>query len=72
MLYLTTHSTQLLTVNMSSDVWLRTTAITREETCWCHVVGYSFRLIAMAILYALSVRRDSTYHSFWYTSGNEK
>ena len=39
----------------------------REETRCCHM-GYSFRLSASDLLYALSHRQDSTYHSMCYTS----
>ena len=41
--------------------------IVREETCCCHM-GYSFRLIARVLLYALSHRQGGTYHSLYYTS----
>ena len=41
--------------------------IAREETC-CRHMGYSFRLTAMVLLYALSHRQDNTYHGLCYTS----
>ena len=40
----------------------------REETCYCHYMGYSFRLTVRGLLYAPSYRQDSTYHSLCYTS----
>ena len=52
---------------MASDKWLRTILIVRKETC-CRHIGYSFRLTARVLLYAPSLRQDSTYHSLCYTS----
>ena len=43
------------------DIWLRTILIVRKETRCCHI-GYSLRLTARVLLYALSHRQDSTYH----------
>ena len=60
--YLTTHSTHLVTV-----IWRRTVQIAREVTR-CHHMGYSFLLTARVLLYAQSLRQDSTYHSLCYTS----
>ena len=34
----------------------------REETCCCHYMAYSFQLAAQNLLYAPSLREDSTYH----------
>ena len=42
---------------MASDIWLRTTQITRKEIC-CPYLGYSFRLAAKVLLYAQSHRQD--------------
>ena len=42
--------------------------LAREETYWCHYMGYSFWLAARVILYALFYRQDSTYHGLCYTS----
>ena len=39
----------------------------REETYCCHM-GYSFRLTARVLLYALSHRQESTYHGLCYTT----
>ena len=44
-----------------------TIQIAKEETRSCHM-GYSFRLVARVLLYALSHRQDSTYHGLCYTS----
>ena len=52
---------------MASDIWLRTIMIVRKET-HCHHIGYSFRLAARVLLYALSHRLDSTYHDLCFTS----
>ena len=52
---------------MTSDVWLRTILIVREETR-CRHIGYSFRLSARVLLYAPSHRQDSTYNGLCYTS----
>ena len=41
--------------------------IVRKETR-CRNIGYSFRLTARVLLYALSHRQDSTYHGLYYTS----
>ena len=41
--------------------------IVRKETRFCHI-GYSFRLAARVLLYAPSIRQDSTYHGLCYTS----
>ena len=67
MFYLTTHSTHFIYGYMASDILLRTILIMRKETR-CRHIGYSFRLIARVLLYALSHRQDSTYHGLWYTS----
>ena len=67
MFYLTTHSTHFIYSYMASDIWLRTTQIVREETR-CRHMGYSYRLTAMVLVYALSHRQDSTYHGLCYTS----
>ena len=40
----------------------------REVTCCQHRTGYSFRLVAMVLLYAPSHRQDSTYYGLCYTS----
>ena len=40
----------------------------REETRYCHYMGYSLRLAAMVLSYAPSHIQDSTYHSVRYTS----
>ena len=52
---------------MASDIWYRTIQIAREDTRWRNM-GYSFRLAARVLLYALSHRQDSIYHSLCYTS----
>ena len=67
MFYLTTHSTHFIYGYMTSDIWLRTILIVREETR-CHHIGYSYRLTARVLLYAPSHRQDSTYHGLCYTS----
>ena len=67
MFYLTTHSTHFIYGYMASDIWLRTILIVRKETR-CHLIGYSFQLTAMVLLYAPYHRQDSTYHSLCYTS----
>ena len=41
--------------------------IVRKETR-CRHIGYSYRLTARVLLYALSHRQDSTYHGLCYTS----
>ena len=53
MFYLTTHSTHFTYGYMASDIWLRTILIVRKETS-CRHKGYSFRLTARVLLYALS------------------
>ena len=65
--YLTTHSTHFIYGYMTSDIWLRTILIVREETR-CRHIGYSFWLTARVLLYAPSHRQDNTYHSLCYTS----
>ena len=67
MFYLTTHSTHFIYGYLASGIWLRTILIAREETR-CRHMGYSFRLAARVLLYALSHRQDSTYHGLCYTS----
>ena len=67
MLYLTMHSIHFIYGYMTSDIWLRTILIVREETR-CRHLGYSFWLAARVLLYAPSHRQDSTYHSLCYTS----
>ena len=71
MFYLTMHSTHFIYGYMASDIWLRTILIVKKETC-CRHIGYSFWLTARVLLYAPSHRQDSTYHSFCYTSCQEK
>ena len=61
MFYLTTHSTHFIYGYMASDIWLRTILIVRKETR-CHHIGYSYRLTARVLLYALSHIQDNTYH----------
>ena len=67
MFYLTTHSTHFIYGYMASDIWLKTILIVRKETR-CRHIGYSFRLAARILLYAPSLRQDSTYHGLCYTS----
>ena len=67
MFYLTTHSTHFIYGYMASDIWLRTILIVRKETR-CRHIGYSYRLTARVLLYALSHRQDNTYHGLCYTS----
>ena len=61
MFYLTTHSTHCY-------LRLYTIHIAREETQCRHYMDYSFRLVAMVLLYTLSYKQDSTYHGLCYTS----
>ena len=65
--YLTTHSTHFIYGYMASDIWLRTILIVRKATR-CRHIGYSYRLRARVILYALSHIQDNTYHGLCYTS----
>ena len=67
MFYLMMHSTHFIYGYMASDIWLRTTQIVRKETR-CRHMGYSFRLAARVLLYAISHRQDDTYHGLCYTS----
>ena len=67
MFYLTTHSTHFIFTVIWRQTWLRTILIVRKETR-CRHIGYSFRLTARVLLYALSHRQDSTYHDLCYTS----
>ena len=67
MIYLATHSAHFIYGYMASDIWLRTILIVRNETRCCHI-GFSYRLTAMVLLYALSHRQDNTYHRLCYTS----
>ena len=64
---LTTHSTHFIYGYMASDIWLTTILIVRKETR-CRHIGYSYRLTARVLLYALSHRQDNTYHGLCYTS----
>ena len=52
---------------MASNIWLRTILIVRNETR-CRHIGYSFRLTARVLLYALSLGQDCTYHGLCYAS----
>ena len=61
MFYLRTHSTHFIYGYMASDTLLRTILIVRKETR-CRHIGYSFRLAARVLLYALFHVHDSTYH----------
>ena len=63
--YLTTHLTHFIYGYMTSDIWLRTILIVREETR-CRHICYSFRLAARVLLYASSHRQDNTYHGLCY------
>ena len=67
MFYFTTHSTHFIYGYIASDIWLRTILIVRKETR-CRHIGYSYRLTARVLLYALSHRHDKTYHGLSYTS----
>ena len=64
-LYLTTHSTHFIYDYMASDMVKDHSD--REETR-CRHMGYSFRLTARVLLYASSLRQESTYHGLCYTS----
>ena len=66
MIYIMTHSTFYLRLYDVGHM-VRTTPIASEETL-CHHIGYSFRLAARVLLYALSHRQDSTYHGLCYIS----
>ena len=68
MFYLTTHSTHFIYGYVASDIWQSTTQIGRKESR-CRHIGYSFRLTARVILYALFHKQDNTYHGLCYTSG---
>ena len=48
-----------------------TIQIVGEETRCSQFMGYSLRLAARVILYTLSDRQNSTYHSLWYTGWND-
>ena len=50
-----------------SNIWQTAAQIAREETR-CRHMGYSFRLTARVLLYALSHRQDNTYHGLCYSS----
>ena len=65
--YLTTHSTHFIYGYMASDICQITIQIAREETRF-RLMGYSFRVAARVLLYAPSLRQDSTYHGLCYTS----
>ena len=41
--------------------------ISLDKTC-CRYIGYSFCQTARDLLYALSHKQDSTYHSLWWAS----
>ena len=62
--YLMTHSTHFIYGYMASDIWLMAILIVRKETC-CH---HYLKLTARVLLYAPSLRQESTYHSLCYTS----
>ena len=65
MFYITTQPTLFIYGYMVSDIWLRTTLISRKET---RHMDYSFWLAARVLLYASSHRQDNTYHGLCYTS----
>ena len=46
----------------------KTIQITKEETRFWHLTGYSFRLAATDLTYAPSHIQDSTHHGLCYTS----
>ena len=46
---------------MVLDIWWKATQTAKEETCYHHYMGYSFRLAA-------SHTQDSTHYGLWYTS----
>ena len=58
MFHLTTYSTHFIYGYMASDIWLMTILIVRKETRCSHI-GYSYRLTARVLLYALSHRQDN-------------
>ena len=60
MFYLTTHSTHFI-LRLYGVGHMVHSDSEREETR-CRHMGYSFRLAARVVLYALSHRQDSTYH----------
>ena len=57
--YITTHSIHFIYGYMASDIWLRAILIVRKDTRCSHI-GYSFRLAARVLLYALSNRHYPT------------
>ena len=52
---------------MASDIWDRTPHRAREETRCRLFTGYSFRLAARVLLYALSYRQDSVHTTAFVT-----
>ena len=62
MFYLTTHSTYFIYGYMVSNIWSRTTQITRNNTHCHHYISYSFWFAVMDLLYEPSHRQDSIYH----------
>ena len=67
MFYLTTHSTHFNLRLYGIGHMITDHSDSERETC-CRHMGYSFRLTARDLLYALSHRHDRTYHSLCYTS----
>ena len=68
MFYLTTHSTHFIYGHTSSDIRLRITRITREETRCYLSECYFWWLAAMEVLYASPRKQNNAYHDCRYTS----
>ena len=66
MFYLMTHSTHCIYGYMASDILCK--GPDSERGNLCRHMGYSFRLAARVLLYALSHIQDSTYHGLYCTS----
>ena len=66
-LYLTMNSTHFILQLFGVEHMVKNHSV-REETHFCHFMGYSFRLAGRDLLYVPSHRQDSTYHSICHTS----
>ena len=68
MFYLMTHSTHFIYCYMPSDIMVKDQSDSkREQTYCCHYMVYSFQ-IARDVLYALSHKQDSTYHTIVFVT----
>ena len=66
--FISQHSVKLCLQYAVSDMWFKDNLDNKEETCKCHVLGYSFSLTARDILYVTIPQTGYYISQLCYTS----